>query len=209
LQESRDKFRSILSSSPNAITVADLNGNIVECNQATLDMHGYSSKDELIGKSAFELIAKKDHKRATENLKKTLEQGSVKNIEYIFLTKDGCEFSAELSASLIRDFSGKPVLLVAITKDISERKRTEKRVKESEEKYKKIFELSPEAIVLLDRKGNLLDVNERLYDWLGYKPEEVIGKNLLELPFLPEGGKDRAKKKFSQSDLHIRHRQPM
>lgn len=69
---------------------------------------------------------------------------------------------------------------------------------EGSEKYRQIFEFSPEAIVILDKHGNILDVNERLYDWLGYKPEEVIGKNLMELPYLPEESKIKVKEKFSK-----------
>ncbi|NVM22300.1 MAG: PAS domain S-box protein [Desulfobacterales bacterium] len=78
------------------------------------------------------------------------------------------------------------------------RRRAEEALRNSEEKYRKIFELSPEAIVLLDGKGNILDVNERLYDWLGYKPKEVIGKHILELPYLPEESKAKVKEKFSR-----------
>lgn len=73
----------------------------------------------------------------------------------------------------------------------------ENKLKESEEKYKKIFELSPEATVILDNKGNILDVNARLYDWLGYKPEEVVGKNIIDLPFLTKESKSRIKEKFA------------
>ena len=56
--------KNIFASSPDAITVSDMNGNIVECNQAALDLHGYSSKEELIGKNALEIIAKKDHEKS-------------------------------------------------------------------------------------------------------------------------------------------------
>jgi PAS domain S-box-containing protein len=130
-----EKLKAIFDSSPNAITVTDLKGMITECNQATLDMHEFSSKEELIGKNALELIAKKDHQRAIENLKKTLKQGTVKNIEYTFLTKDGREFPAELSASVIKDSSGKPTGFVAITRDITERKEAEK-IRESEKELR-------------------------------------------------------------------------
>ena len=115
-------LRNVFAASPNAIIITDLNGNIVDCNQATVDLHGYQSREGLIGKNVLEFVAKKDHKRAIENLKKTFEQGSAKNLEYTFLTKDGCEFSGELSASAVRDASGKPEYFVAITKDITEQK---------------------------------------------------------------------------------------
>ena len=125
LRQSREKLKMTIESSPDAITVTDLKGNITECNQITLDLHGFSTKEELIGKSAFGIISPKDRERALENMKKTLKQGSVKNLEYTFLTKDGHEFPAELSASVILDSSGKPTAFVAITKNITERKRAE------------------------------------------------------------------------------------
>jgi PAS domain S-box-containing protein len=66
------------------------------------------------------------------------------------------------------------------------------------EKYKAIFEFCPEAIVILDKRGNVLDVNGRLYDWLGYKPEEVLGDNILNLPYMPDHSKKIALKMLSR-----------
>ncbi len=132
LKESEEKLRTILSSSPDAITVTDLNGNVIECNQATLDVHGFSSREEVIGQSAFKYIAEKDREKANRNLMKTLMLGSVSNVEYTLLTRDGREFPAELSASVLRDASGKPIGFVAITKDITERKMMEEALLKSE-----------------------------------------------------------------------------
>ena len=70
-------------------------------------------------------------------------------------------------------------------------------LRESEQKFRTIFKLSPEAIVRLDTKGNVLDVNDRVLDWLGYESAEVIGKNLLELPFLPETSRAKAGEAFA------------
>ncbi|MEM3824100.1 MAG: CHASE4 domain-containing protein, partial [Candidatus Bathyarchaeia archaeon] len=128
LKKNQEKLKSILSASPDAITATDLNGIITECNEQTLRMHEYASKGELIGKNAFVLIAPNDHKKAEEKIKETLEKGYVKNVEYTFLTKNGREFPAELSASVIRNQNGKPVGFVAITKDISERKQLEQQL---------------------------------------------------------------------------------
>jgi PAS domain S-box-containing protein len=132
LRESEEKLKSIFAASPDAITATDLNGNIIECSEQTLKIHGYSSKKELIGKSSLKLIAKKDHQKALENLTKTFERGSIKNVEYTFVTKDGREFPSELSASIIRDASGNPLGFVAVTKDITERKRMEQQLLKSE-----------------------------------------------------------------------------
>lgn len=72
----------------------------MDCNQATLDLFGFSMK-EAVGKNAFNVIAPKDRQRASEDLKKTLERGFVKNMEYTLLTKNGREFPAEVSVSVI------------------------------------------------------------------------------------------------------------
>ena len=176
LEKSEMMLKKTFATSPDAITVSDLNGNIVECNEQTLNMHGYSSKEELIGKSALELIAKKDHKNAMENLKKTLEQGSVRNIEYAFLTKDGREFPAELSASLIKDFSGKPTGFVAITKDVTERKKAEDALRKSEIKHRTLFENLPQKIFFKDKNSVYISCNENYSGDLKIKSNEITGK---------------------------------
>jgi PAS domain S-box-containing protein len=132
LKESEEKLRSIFAASPDSITATDLEGKIIECNEQTVKMHGYASKKELIGKSALVLISSKDHQRAVENTKKTLEQGWIKNVEYTFETKDGREFPAELSATVIKDASGKAMGFVAMTKDITARKQMEQQLFKSE-----------------------------------------------------------------------------
>ena len=132
LRKSEEKLRSIFAASPNAITATDLNGNIVECNEQTLKTHGYSSKQELIGQDSFKLIAKRDHEKAIENMKRTFDEGLVKNVEYTFITKDGREFPAELSASIVLDASRNPLGFVTISNDITERKRMEQQLFKSE-----------------------------------------------------------------------------
>ncbi|MBD3181491.1 PAS domain S-box protein [Candidatus Poribacteria bacterium] len=66
------------------------------------------------------------------------------------------------------------------------------------ERYKTIFSFSPEAIVILDVYGNVVELNGRLKDWLGYEPENAVGKNLMELPFLPDASKQKAIKMLSE-----------
>jgi len=74
-------------------------------------------------------------------------------------------------------------------------------ITESEQQYRRIFECSPQVIAIVDTEGTILDVNQRIFDWLGYKPEELIGTNLMELPFLPEESKTLAEEKLYQMVL--------
>jgi len=174
LRISEEKLRSVFASSPDAITVIDLNGDMLECSQSALDIHGCSSKDEMLGKNTLEFIAKKDHERAMESLKKTLEQGSVKDIEYTFLTKDGCEFPVELSASVIKDSYSNPTGFVVIARDITERVRAGEALRESEERYRSLFEDIPVGLYRTTPVGQILDANPALVEMLGYPDRDSL-----------------------------------
>jgi len=160
LRKSEEKLRSIFAASPNPIMLIDLNGKIIECNQATLDMHEYSSREELLGKNGLELATKRDRQKAMEYLKKTLELGSMKNIEYTSLTRDGREFPVEVSASVVRDASGNPTSFVAITQNITERRRLEKQLLKSE-RLAAIGELA--TMVGHDLRNPLTGINGAAY----------------------------------------------
>ena len=136
LGESEEKLRLMFESVAEGIIVTDLDGNMVQVNEAVVRMHGYHDKQELIGRSSFELIAEKDRARAMENMKKTLQDGYARNMEYLLLTKNGEELYGQLSTAALRDESGILAGFVGIARDTTERKRLEKALKESEERYR-------------------------------------------------------------------------
>ncbi|MBU0976024.1 MAG: PAS domain-containing protein [Patescibacteria group bacterium] len=90
--------------------------------------------------------------------------------------------------------------------NILESYSTHEKLDESKDKYENIFDLSPEAIVILDKSGKVLNVNRRLFDWLGYTKEETIGKSLLKLPFLTANSKVKVMANFAKrmmgKDIH-------
>ena len=131
LRDSEEKLRSVLESSPDGIMASDLYGDIIECNQATIRMHGFLTREELIGKKALDLIVPEERQRATENMERTLREGFTKNEEYVLLRKDGSEFFGEISASVVRDACGSAVSFVVATKDITERKRAQEQLEAS------------------------------------------------------------------------------
>jgi PAS domain S-box-containing protein len=132
LKESEERSKSILTASPDAITVTDLEGNIVECTEQAWKTYHSPSRADLIGKNAFELIVERDRDRARSSMEEVLNNGLMKNVEYTLLTQDGDEYPAELSASVIRDALGRPIGFVAVTKDISDRKRMEQQLLKAE-----------------------------------------------------------------------------
>ncbi len=136
LTKAMERLRSVFDSSPDSITVTDADAIIIDCNQATVDNLGYASTEELIGKSALETIAKKDHKRALKNLNIVTEKGSVHNIEYEVVRKDRGTFAANISVSVIKDAAGNRTGFVAIAQNITQRKQAEIALKESETKLR-------------------------------------------------------------------------
>ena len=140
LRENEEKLRSIFNSSPDAILVSDLKGNIIECNKAALDFLGLSKKNELIGKSSLMFVEKTDQQKVRKIMKNVLEVGPLINVEYAALNKDGYKFPAEFSASVIKDHSGNPTGFVTIIKDITERKLMENELRLYSERLEELVE---------------------------------------------------------------------
>ncbi|MFX1516857.1 MAG: PAS domain S-box protein [Promethearchaeota archaeon] len=120
LQKSEERYRKLVELSPDAITLTDLDANIIMVNQQTASLYGYK-KDELIGKNSFELIAPRDRERAIKGLQETLEDGILRNDEYKLLRKDGSIIIAEINVEFLTDEEGKPTGFIVVTRDITER----------------------------------------------------------------------------------------
>ena len=130
LRASEAKYRALVDTSPDGITLTDLEGKLLLCNRQTARLHGYENPEAMYGINVFELIAPEDRELAGQNSQRTFEKGSITNIEYTMLRKDGTRFPAELSAALIRDNEGAPATLIGITRDITERMRAREAEKE-------------------------------------------------------------------------------
>lgn len=191
LSESAERYKSLVKTSPDAVTVTNLEGKVTEVSKQTLGLHGFIRESELVGKSALELIAPEDHEKALANLQKTLNEGSVKNLEYILLRKDGSRFIGELNASLIRDSSGKPNAFIATTRDVTWRKRAENDLRASEFMYRTLAESAQDFIFIIDVERRVKYVNYFAANHFGQPPEKVMGRKLDEL--LPSDVIERAK----------------
>ena len=96
LYASETRYRLLVEASPDAVTQTDMNGKILMCNMQAAILHGYEHPDELIGRSVFGLFPPDELERASANMRKTLEDGIVRNVEYRLVKKDGSQFPAEL-----------------------------------------------------------------------------------------------------------------
>ena len=176
MRESEEKLRLMFEAVTDGIIVTDLNDIVTAVNERMLEMHGFGSKDEVLGKSVFEFIAPHEREKAIINMKKTLAHGFVKGIERTLLKADGSEFPVELGASVLKDASGNPVGLIAITRDITERKRIETALRESEKFNSSLLTNSPNPILVLNADASIKYVNLALEKLTGFSSAELVGR---------------------------------
>ena len=125
LRESEMRYRTLVETSPDSIVVTDLDFKIITVNAEAAVTHGFGSAAEMLGANALDLVAPEDRERARADGLSNAAEGSDKTEEYMLLRRDGTRFPAALRASSMGGNSGQPAALIIVTRDISERKRTE------------------------------------------------------------------------------------
>ena len=185
LQESEEKYRLISENANDMIHVFNEKYEFEYINEQTfMKFMGYL-KDELIGKSCLEFIHPADLKRASKELRGGFKKGKG-SLELRLRHKNGTYRWIEVSGSVYRDKNEKKKALL-IGRDVTERKLSEQRLKESEVKYRHLFETSPNFIGLLNRDGILIDCNDAINDLQSiHTIKDVISKNFIEIILLNE-----------------------
>ncbi|UCC13036.1 MAG: PAS domain S-box protein [candidate division WOR-3 bacterium] len=202
LLESEEKYRDMTNLLPEGVYEIDINGKFVYANEKALELAGYSRKDLDKGVNAMDVFIPDDRKRVRTNMERILKGKDIGPQEYTALRKDGSSYPVLIhSTAILRD--GKTIGLRGIMVDITERKYAEKALKESEDKYRSLFELAPEAMVLLALDGTILDCNSIAAQLANRSREELIGNNLKDGDLIPsENIKDYWKlfKKIEQGE---------
>jgi diguanylate cyclase (GGDEF)-like protein/PAS domain S-box-containing protein len=166
---------------PVGVMLVDMSGKIIYVNKVFEKMLGYRA-NELIGASALELPTyrkSKDRDKAREYLMKIIEKEGAEHIDMSAITRDGKEVPINFTASVIRDPQGNPEAMVAVIRDISERKRAEEALRDSEELSRGILEAASTGIYLL-QDGCFQYVNRLFEEIAGYTSSELRGKYSLD-----------------------------
>jgi len=121
---SESRFRSLFEAPSDGIVLIGNDRKVVMCNSQFAQMHGYENPDEVIGKDALDFVALEDRQVVSEDIRRLPEEGRLIN-EYNFIRNDGGSYPVEITASLVRDAQEVLHGIVAIERDISERKRAE------------------------------------------------------------------------------------
>lgn len=182
LQKSEKRYRTIYNSSSNAIFIQDIDsGAILDVNEKMCEMYGFSRKEAILinvgdlsaGEPPYTLQA------AMEWISKAA-QGKPQLFEWKAKNKAGHLFWVLVKMGIV-EIDGRDRLLVTVS-DITQRKRTESALKESEERFSKAFRSSPAPMIISEiDTGRFIDANERWLRITGFSLEELLGRTTLEL----------------------------
>ncbi len=133
LRKSEGRFRTLVTTAPDGIVLTDPHGNIIELNEAFANILGYD-RDELLGHKMPDFLpADKEMEESTELSEFLKKESGIRNTEFTAITKRGKKVPVELSLELSKDSYGNVINLIAVIRDITERKKFENELKKSRE----------------------------------------------------------------------------
>ncbi|HSH67877.1 MAG TPA: PAS domain S-box protein, partial [Bacteroidia bacterium] len=178
LQQTQKYTRLLIESSLDMICASDKEGYITEFNMAAEKTFGYD-RMEVIGRHVSILYANPPEriKNAYEQL---YEKGKFAG-EVINIKKDGQKFISYLSASVLRNDDGELVGAMGVSRDISEMKKAEQELRNSEERYRAIYDQVFVGIAKMALNGKFIQVNEQMCNILGYTKEELCTKTFMDI----------------------------
>lgn len=177
--DSKDgRYQTLFQQVNAAAFLITLDGIILEANQKSCDLLGYSWENLL--KISFKDIIL-NYNDWTNIIDELSAKGGL-NFETKIIRKDGTHCQVDVSTSLFT-LEKKPVILSLIW-DITERKKVEYNLKASEQKYQGLFECTIDGMLVLDSRGEILDINSKASELLGKEKDKLIGKNFLSMDLL-------------------------
>jgi two-component system, cell cycle sensor histidine kinase and response regulator CckA len=181
LQESEQKYRSILEEMEEGYYETDLNGSFTYFNESTRRIYGHSDA-ELMGMNYRQYVSPETGKQINRLFRKIYQTGiSARILDYEIFRKDGSICILEMSAYPSRDAAGRVVGFWGISRDRTERKQAEMALQESESRLRSIFENAAVGIAYYRIQGEFIRVNKGFCDLVGYSAEELAGMKAVVL----------------------------
>ena len=167
-----------MEQSADGMALANLEGNLLFVNESWVSMHGYKSYEELLGKNLSIFHNKEQLKKDVDQFNRKVMEKGYNSGEVGHICQAGTIFPTLMTTTLLRDENGNPIAIAGVATNITERKKAEDKLKESENLYRTLVETSTDGIVLTDLKGKYLFCNTMQAEILGYENSaEIIGKN--------------------------------
>ena len=188
IRQSEERYRLIADNMNDSILLFDMNLQVLYASPSIQRMRGFTTSDEINALHFYQYLTldsiKKVNQIISVNLTpKKLSQPDLQLVETVELElykKDGSTYWNEFTFVLVRDDQGKPNSIIGVGRDISERKQAEQSLRESEEKYRSLFENVPDGVCQITPDGTVLAVNPALVKMLEYdSTEELLKTNVI------------------------------
>ncbi len=179
-EESLKRQSRILEQVHDSIVTTDMEGLITGWNRGAETLHGFSAK-EVLGRSVSSLFSDEHKSMFVDIVLKELADENEYNLETPMVHKSGGIFWAHLSLSILRGLDGEPIGTIGYAVDTSERKKADEAIRESEERFRALFENAADAFFLSDINGRFIDINQVACDNLGYTREELLELSIPEV----------------------------
>ncbi len=176
---SEARFQELFENANDAIVTYDLEGRVTSLNQAAERLSGYA-RAEALKINIFEILAPEHREVAAQVLQRLLAGEGSGVLEWEFIAKNGQRVAVEASGQVIYE-QGKPVGVQIIARDISERKRAQEALRESEHRYRELVDHASDVIYETDVNGRFTFVNPVATRVLKYTPQELVGRHYSEL----------------------------
>jgi diguanylate cyclase (GGDEF)-like protein/PAS domain S-box-containing protein len=201
LHESEARFRAVFDASVVSMCLIDLDGNVHAANQSLLNMLGYELGD-VHGRSPRDIIAWPTE-RIFEEFKQLLA-GERENIEFEteLRTRDGGLMWVHLATSLVRAQDDSPSYIITLVQDISDRKRSEAIIQQTDQRVRELVQNSSDVISVISQNGVVEFMSPSVRRMLGYEPDSLLGKPFIDLIT----GETRASFELIVDDLQDRPR---
>ena len=182
LRESEEKYRAILENIEEGYYEVDLKGNITFCNDYLCKILGYS-REELLDISNRRIMDKISAKRVSKTFNRVFLTGvPSKSLEWELTRKDGSTRAVEISVSLVRNIKGEPAGFRGTLRDVTEKKRADEALRESEEKYRQLVDNAPAGIYEVDFvQRKFVTVNDVMCEYTGYSKEEILSMSPFDI----------------------------
>ncbi len=179
LKEREKRYRALFEKTNDAVFILSLDLIHIQVNQRAADLLGYTI-EELMGLHVQDVVALGEYPDSQRVIQALLAGDHVPVYERLFRRKDGTVFPVEINAALVTDAEGNPLHFQSVVRDITERKRAEQALLESEHRFRGIAENMDDALIIRE-EGEVVYVNDRACEIFGYPREELMTMSTKDL----------------------------